>query len=491
MSIDPLAFNDNQQAAIIYHAINRPGVFEVLDKIQVSKEWFSKESVVLGDLWSYIQKFRDAYKKNPVSFQEVIANIKDEVIVKQAAQRIADFCDRNGPLYQWDVLEGKLVEWSKAIVVRSHIEELAPKFNEGKLKEAFDLFEKGALELQKQSSVLTPSMGTFISSAQRVRLEKERRLKEHERILPYGITYLQDCLNGILPSDMVLLAADTGVGKTEAAKILAAHVAEEKKLPVHFFALEAEENEIEMRIKYGLMAGWYRDDHVNIPEGMITYANWRYNRLNNEFAPYEKRVEDYYDQNYSTLYTHYGSITHKELEQKIYQVKDDSALVVLDHLHYMDLGENENRDMTYLVKGLRELNQTLNVPFILVCHVRKGDKRFGSKQLVPDRGDIHGSSNISKICTQAIMLSPAWGFVSVDKRAAGKPTFIRLLKVRVDGSAIYHTGIGFFDTYKAEYTPYYTCGHLSPNSDKWEPSFGNWPYWANPERLIVDCGEIK
>jgi hypothetical protein len=172
----------------------------------------------------------------------------------------------------------------------------------------------------------------------------------------------------------------------------------------------------------------------------------------------------------------------------IMEIRNDSALIVLDHLHYMDLGENENREMSILVKNIKSLNQKMGIPFVLVCHIKKGDKRTNG--LVPELDDIHGSSNISKICTQAIMLSRAHGYMSPDPRSVGNPTFIRTPKVRVDGTATYHTGVCFFDFYTSEYTPYYSIGHLNRRGDKWEPGFQNYPYWADQEKLIKDCGPV-
>lgn len=489
MDVDILAFSSEQQGAILAHALREPKVFELLDKLGTTKDWFEKQSHALGDLYSYIESFRKTFKKNPISFEEVIDSIKDELIVKAAAKRVADFCEKQYGLYQWEVLETKLNSWAIARLLKTTTQEIAVKFNEGKQQEAQDLFKRGVLELQKQECLTGASRGTFISAAERVKLEKASRLEESDRILPIGISYLQDSLNGILPSDVVLLGADSGVGKTEAARILACHVTKEKQLPVHFFALEAEENEIERRIVYGLMGGWYKDDHVNIPEGMISYKNYRYNRLDNEFAPYEKRAWDFFEKEYKFLQTHYGIVTSKELEQKVYEVKNESALIIVDHLHYMDLGENENYEMTKLVKGIKETNLALKLPFLLLCHINKSNKKFNAR-LVPAKEDFHGSSNIFKISTQAIMLSRAYNFISTSGKCAGTPTFIRVVKARVDGGATYHVGIGFFNTYTNSYSENYTVGHLSADESKWTPSFGKWPHWANEDRLVKDVSEV-
>lgn len=492
MAVDKLIFSESQNAAVLGHAIQRPEIFGVLENFKVTKEWFVTN--VLADFWTYITDFKKAYKRPPSTWQELVDSIKDDNIVKSVAQKTAEFCEKSAVLHPWDVLEQKLVGWAKAKTTVDKAKEIAQKYNDGKHEEAFKVFEEGALELQKQDSYLGLTQDSFISSSDRVKIEKDERLQEHERILPYGISFLQDSLRGLLPSDVLLLCAATGIGKTEAARILATHIVKSKDLPVHFFALEAENNEIERRTKYGLMGAWYKRDHVNIPEGMISYANWRYNRLENEFAPYEKQAEQVFAKDYRNLYTYYackGAFGLKGLEKEVYKIKNETACVVIDHLHYMDLGDNENVEMTRLVRGIKEMSQVLKIPFILVCHVRKSEKKYGGKKLVPGLDDIHGSSNITKICTQAVMLAPAYGFVSTSPKAYGKPTFIRPIKIRVDGSALYHTGVGFFDPHKLEYSPYYSCGHLEFNEDRWKPSFNNWPYWADPERLITDCSEIS
>lgn len=484
-----IVFSEHQQAAILGHGILRPDIFSALEDIQVDKNWF--ESPPQGELWEYVLAFHRTNKRYPITWEEVVDSIKDDDLHKRAANKVAAICTEQATNYQWDILEKKIVEWAKARVILNRLHEIATKYNEGKITDAYNLFNDGTVELQKVDSTMGLTQDTFISSALRVKLEEQERLSEHERILPYGIDYLNDCLRGILPSDVVLLGAGTGIGKTEAAKICAAKVAKERKLDVHYFALEAENNEIERRIKYGMMGKWYREDHTNIPPGMISYANWRYNRLENELSPYKQRAEEEFKKDYETLHTYYavkGTFGIRDLEREIYKLKGKSSLVVLDHLHYIDLGKDENQEMTKVVKGIKYMASQLSIPFILVAHVKKEDKRRG-QVLVPDLDAFHGTSNIVKICTQAIMLAPAWNFVSADPRVVGLPTFIRAVKVRVDGSAMHYTGLCFFDTYTNQYTPYYGIGRLDPMGNKWKPA-EKYPYWANSQRLITDCSEI-
>jgi replicative DNA helicase len=487
-----LAFSDTQQAAILGQAIERSDIFSILEDIDVDKNWFTSEP--LGELWEYVVKFREANRRYPVSWEEIVDSVKDEPLYRTAVTRTTENCVKNAPLYKWDVLEKQLLSWAKARVIQNRVQEVAQKYNEGKHEEARKLYNDGSLELQKLDCIVGLTQDSFISSAERVKLEEKDRLEEHEKILPYGIKYLNDCMRGILPSDVVLIGAGSGVGKTEAAKICAAYIAKERKLDVHYFALEAENNEIERRIKFGLMGKWYKETHTNIPEGMISYANWRYNRLQNELAPYTQRAEEVFKRDYETLHTYYavkGWFGIEDLEREIYKLRGKTSLVVIDHLHYVDLeGKDENREMTRLVKTIKFMSNSLGIPFMLVCHLKKDDKKRG-KDLVPDQADYHGSSNIVKICTQAIMIAPAWDFASADSRAVGKATFMKAVKGRVDGSSVYFTGIGFFDYATSSYTNDYCVGRIDRSGSKWSPATDNYPFWADPATLITDCSDVN
>jgi replicative DNA helicase len=488
---EKLIFSESQQQATLAHALYRGELFDVLDQFGVNKEWFATET--LAAFYGHIQNFRKAYKRPPSTWQELTDSIKDVDVIKNQAVKVAEKCEAALLQYQWDVLEVQLTEWSKGATVFAQVKQIAEDYNNGKLERAVENFHKTSQQIERIDSLVNGEQNRFESAAVRVIGEEDRRNKELERILPFNIKYLNDCLKGIMPSDVILYSAGTGMGKTEAAKGQAAFIAKTKQVPVHYFALEAAPDEIERRIKFGMMGQWFREDNDNgqIPKGMITFANFMHCRLDNEFAPYKQRADDQFKKDYKHLYTYYSNeklFTQADLEKKIFEIKNEAALIVLDHLHYMDLGENENREMSGLVKGIRAINQTFQIPFILVCHIKKSDKKAGG--LVPDLDDIYGSGSISKVCTQAVMFSKAYGYMSPDKRSIGVPTFIRTPKVRIDGSATLYTGVCFFDYYTSGYTPYYGLGRLNRRCDKWEPAFQDWPFWVDHDSLIKDSSPV-
>jgi hypothetical protein len=175
---------------------------------------------------------------------------------------------------------------------------------------------------------------------------------------------------------------------------------------VYFFALEGEEAEIERRMKYKMMAGLYYA--TKGPEAKrINFQDWYYGEL--DLSEFEAQANDYVKR-FSNLHTFYRTSAFgvDELINTYVLLKDKADLVVLDHLHYVDLDdETSNAKMKELCKALKDMTQITRVPCVAIAHLRKlqSDKRY--KKALPDLSDFHGSSDITKICTKAILLAPA------------------------------------------------------------------------------------
>jgi hypothetical protein len=291
----------------------------------------------------------------------------------------------------------------------------------------------------------------------------------------------------------VLWGATSGAGKTEAAKIQAAFTARTTKEPVHYFALEAEPDEIERRIKYGIMGRLYRASNPKIPLGLITYNNWRKDRLNEEFRPYEKQTEAEFDENYSTLHTYYrrrGDFGIAQLDKQMLALKGKCRLAIVDHIHFIDLdASNETQELSTLIRRVRQMSQILEFPIIMIAHITEKGIKHG--ELIPRKDDFYGASNLFKTATTAIMQAPARGLASSDSRALGIPTFMRVVKARLDNSLQYYPGISYFSPYANDYSEFYSVGKLEKGNKKWVPIKGELPYWVTIENNVEDVSEIE
>lgn len=331
----------------------------------------------------------------------------------------------------------------------------------------------------------------FQPFADRVKAERADRLSRAPHILNFGVKFLDMALGGIFANDLVLLGAALGRGKTELATLIAMANAKKGKR-VHYLALEAEENEIERRIKYKLLVSLvassptgYRQLHRFNP------LDWYAGRLEDLAGPLDAEMSHYLARDYATLKTFYRvrEFTAPQMERLLLAIQDETDLVILDHLHYVDSDDkDENRGVKGIVKKLRDAALDIGKPVVLVAHVRKSDRK--AKQLVPDEEDFHGSSDVPKIATKAIMLAPARD--QPQSAPWRSPTYIRPVKCRVDGQRVRYTGLVDFDARASQYADDFMLGRILPGGEKFEVlKAEEYPHWAKePERRDVrDPGE--
>jgi replicative DNA helicase len=314
----------------------------------------------------------------------------------------------------------------------------------------------------------------FKSSAERVKGEREHRLEQKKRALPYNNQFLDDRLRCILPHDLILIGARTGAGKTELARSIGASNAK-KGRQVFYFALEAEPNEIERRTKYGILVSLVaKGAHHHL--GDMNYPDWYRGEIEHICSSFNSEAERKLGEDYRTLHTYYRGVKfdHEDIRKLFLAIQSQADLIILDHLHYVDIeDENENRGFKRTVKMIRDTALGIGRPVILVAHIRKatGDNRRG---LVPEMDDFHGSSDIGKIATRAIMLAPCRTIQSTDRHIAN--TFISIPKDRVDGEDGL-IALCRFDRRQKIYEANYTLGRVSKG--EFEPLGDNEvPRWA-------------
>lgn len=327
----------------------------------------------------------------------------------------------------------------------------------------------------------------FRSAGERVAGEAEKRREMASRVLEYHHGFLDDILRGLLPHDLVLLGAWSGVGKTEQATQVAMANAEHGRR-VGYIALEAEDAEIERRIKYKLLVRMARAANVAGADD-LTFADWYLNRCEDVLGRFNRDADRLIATKYAGLQTYYrgDSFTDDDLSRLVFAVQDQVDLVVLDHMHYVDVDDdNENRGYKKLTKTVRHCSLSTGKPVLVVVHLRKKDR--ARPTLVPTLDDIHGSSDIAKIATRVVMIAPAPSIEATKWYLA--PTFVSVPKDRVSGATSY-IALCQFDRRKQEYGTEYTLGRaVGPYADKWQPIGPNdAPKWARRHRHMETATE--
>lgn len=314
--------------------------------------------------------------------------------------------------------------------------------------------------------------------------EREQRDKGI-KTMRFGIDFLDDSLRGIFPDDLILLGAPSGVGKTQlCCNIAFANIEDGRR--VHYIALEAGEYEIERRLKFPLvMERFYSDpDRPRIGQ-TISYPDWLMGKWAKELAPYEDAAATVFAHAFKNLHLYYKQdrFDISDLIQSVHYCAQETDLIMIDHVHYFDFDDdNENRAIKDIAKAVRSLALEEQRPIILVAHLRKRDRT--NDDLVAGLEEFHGSSDLFKIATKVITVSPGKmtesGLVE---------TFFRCPKSRIDGSVSRYSARELFNLKSGSYEKNkYQLGWAEQKRSKGFAGLEDhlYPAWASRARPITD-----
>ncbi len=315
----------------------------------------------------------------------------------------------------------------------------------------------------------------FMPSPQRIDGERWERLENGKVLLSFGVKFLDDAMGGISRRDLVLIGAKTGSGKTQlASNIAMANCRAGRR--VHYFALEAEDREIERRMKFQLLAAIYYREYVGA-HIKLRYIDWYNGRLDYVLGRFEGQADDELREVTKNLCTYYrvDSFTSDDFARHLDAIREETDLVVLDHFHYVDsTDENENRGHKRIVKQIRDSALRAEKPVIVIGHVRKSDPRNAT--LVPTEEAFHGSSDIVKIATKAIMIAPDYATDTGHSNLWS--TYMQIVKCRQDSSLTRYVARINFDTKHDAYEEFYALGRLTDGGREFLGlDTDQWPTW--------------
>ncbi|WP_418719059.1 replicative DNA helicase [Candidatus Allofournierella merdipullorum] len=208
--------------------------------------------------------------------------------------------------------------------------------------------------------------------------------------IPTGFTYLDTLLTGLGRSDLIILAARPGMGKTSFALNIATNVAKKQRVPVAIFSLEMSKEQLTNRI---LSAEAGVDSHA-FRSGALGDSEW------DDLAHASEILHDvpiYMDDT--------SGITIPEVKAKIRRVNQDPSrppigLVVIDYLQLMTSGkrtENRVQEISDITRNLKIMAKELNVPVIALSQLsRAAEKSSGRSDHRPQLSDLRDSGSIEQ-----------------------------------------------------------------------------------------------
>ena len=209
-----------------------------------------------------------------------------------------------------------------------------------------------------------------------------------------GLRDLDKFISGLNKTDLMLLAARPGMGKTSMALNIALSVA--KKYPkrtVAFFSLEMSKQQLVTR----LISNESFIDNKKLTTGRLTVDEWsKIGIASAALSQTDLRVDDN------------PSITVAEMNAKCRRI-DDLALVVIDYLQLMTSagtksygGENRQQVVSDISRSLKIMAKELNVPVLCLSQLSRANESRQDKR--PMLSDLRESGAIEQDADEVLFL---------------------------------------------------------------------------------------
>lgn len=200
--------------------------------------------------------------------------------------------------------------------------------------------------------------------------------------LSTGFSDIDRALSGLNKSDLILVAARPGMGKSSFALNLATNVSKKSNKAIAIFSLEMSSEQLVSRI----LSSEGAISSANLKNGQLSSTQWA--RLA-EVSDIVSKCNIYIDDT--------SNITVTDMKAKLRRVKD-LGLVVIDYLQLMTTGkrvESRVQEVSEITRTLKILARELNVPIITLSQLSRGpEARINNHR--PMLADLRDSGSIEQ-----------------------------------------------------------------------------------------------
>jgi len=204
------------------------------------------------------------------------------------------------------------------------------------------------------------------------------------RGIPTGFMDLDNKLAGMQASNLLILAARPGIGKTTFALNIASNVALKAKKGVGFFSLEMSKEELVDR----LLVGQADIDAWRLKTGKLSDDDYR--RLTQAMGELSE-APIYIDD------TPGLSILEMRTKARKLKAEKDISLIVVDYLQLADSGkrfESRVQEVSFVSQGLKNLARELKIPVLALSQLSRAVEQRGTKK--PQLADLRESGAIEQ-----------------------------------------------------------------------------------------------
>ncbi|MEK9756282.1 MAG: replicative DNA helicase [Bacteroidota bacterium] len=375
---------DLEEAVLGAMLIDEKGVNEVIDIL--SPEVFYKKSHQV--IYESIQRlFKES---EPIDLLTVSSDLKKNKNFELAggdfylinlSQKVSSSAhiEFHSRIIQQKYIQRKLISISNEIIQKSYNEST----------DVIDLLDEAESKLY---DVAQNNIKGSSETAQNLVIQAKKRIEEISKKeglsgISTGFEKLDRLTSGWQPSDLIIVAARPGMGKTALALSMARNISVQKKIPVAFFSLEMSSVQLITRLissETGLSSDKLRT-------GKLADHEWQ--QLNIKVSDLES-APLYIDDS--------AALTIFELRAKARRLASSYGikLIVIDYLQLMNIGSgnktgNREQEISTISRNLKALAKELNIPVIALSQLSRAvETRGGTKR--PILSDLRESGAIEQ-----------------------------------------------------------------------------------------------
>ncbi len=389
----------NQYSNMIYGKVQPQAIpleEVVLGAIMLDKDAIAIVIEILNEESFYLEAHSMIYKAVKTLFTE--SQPVDLLTVTETLKKQGDL-DKVGGAYYLVELTNRVassanVEFHARIIAQKHIQRELISASTTIINDAyedsidvFDLLdkaEKALFEITEQNlSTSYQPINVLVGRAMK-QLEEVSKKEEGLTGIPTGFTDLDRLTSGWQPSDLIILAARPGMGKTSFVLSLARNAALDFGKPVALFSLEMSNIQLTMRI-ISAEAGI---EGSKLRNGQLEDDEWKRLMSAAEKIGAAPIIID--DTPALNIY---------ELRAKCRRMKmqSDIQMIIIDYLQLMQGSGDGNREqeVSMISRSLKGLAKELEVPVIALSQLNRSvETRGGSKK--PLLSDLRESGSIEQ-----------------------------------------------------------------------------------------------
>ncbi|MEM5564176.1 replicative DNA helicase [Psychroserpens sp. AS72] len=386
-----------------------------LEKGKIPPQALDLEEVVLGammidkkgvdeviDILSVDAFYKDAHKHIFESIFKLFENSEpiDLLTVSSQLKKDAKLDLIGGDFYLISLTQrvssSAHIEFHARIILQKYIQRSLIKISNEIIEEAYDetkdVFDLLDTAEAKLYEVTQGNVKKSTESAQSLVIQAKKKIeeisnKEGMSGIPTGFTKLDKLTSGWQPSDLIIIAARPGMGKTAFTLTMARNVAVDSNIPVAFFSLEMSSVQLITR----LISSETNLSSEKLRTGKLEKHEWE--QLNVKVKTLEKAplfIDDT------------PSLSIFDLRAKARRLASQYGIkmIMIDYLQLMTAGGsqkggNREQEISTISRNLKALAKELAIPVIALSQLSRAvETRGGSKR--PLLSDLRESGAIEQ-----------------------------------------------------------------------------------------------